>query len=293
MRADAAPAGCVGAVLEAGVDRLRAGGVPDAPRTAMHVFAALLRRHPGRLILDLDRPVDPAVLPELLARLDRVVAGEPLAYVVGTTGFRTLDLVVDHRVLIPRPETEGLVDLVLGWAGRHRTTAAWGAAADVGTGSGCIALSLAVEGRFERIVATDASTDALAVAAANRERARPTVPVEFREGDLLGPLRDERFDVIVSNPPYVSGTEWPTLDRSVRAFEPARALLSSEDGMEHIRRLLEGAAMLLHSRGLLAIELDSRRSDAALTLAHRTGWHDAVVRRDLFGRDRYLLVTKG
>jgi release factor glutamine methyltransferase len=290
--ADVAAAARIGAFLEAGADRLRAAGAPGARRTAAHLLAALLERPPGQLLLEVDRAVDPDVSSELFARLERIVRGEPLAYVLGTAGFRTLDLVVDRRVLIPRPETEGLVELVLAWAGRHRE-AGWGRAADVGTGSGCIALSLAVEGRFERIVATDASTEALAVASANRDRVRPAVPIELREGDLLAPLGAERFDVIVSNPPYVSEAEWQALDASVRAYEPAQALVSSEDGMEHIRRMLEGSSSLLYRGGLLAIEIDSRRPDAALALARRIGWHDPVVRRDLFGRHRYLLVTKG
>jgi release factor glutamine methyltransferase len=264
--------------------------VPDARSSAVAVLAALVGREPGRLVLDGDRSLRTPLHEAFAARLERLVAGEPLAYVLGTAGFRRLELAVDRRVLIPRPETEGLVELVLDWASRR--AAGGGVVADVGTGSGCIALALATEGSFDRLIATDVSDQALAVARRNLELVRPSVPVDLRLGDLLAPLAGEHLDAIVSNPPYVSENEWAALDGGVRLHEPVGALVSA-GGMWHIERLVAGAGRLLSSGGLLALEIDARRSAPALALAHRLGWSRAAVRCDVFGRDRFLLMTKG
>src|SRR5688572_3527951 len=166
-------------------------------------------------------------------------SGVPFAYAVGTVGFRTLDLLIDPRALIPRPETEGLVDLVL----RETRNGKRGLAADIGTGSGCIALALAVEGDFERVVAVERSAAAAALARENVERVAPRTPVEIREGNLLAPLVDkgERYRVILSNPPYLSAADHADLDRSVADFEPKEALLSGADGLEATRALFAGA----------------------------------------------------
>ena len=192
-------------------------------------------------------------------------------------------------MLIPRPETEGLVEHVLRWAG---TSARWGLAVDVGTGSGCIALSLAQEGQFARVIASDLSPAALAVARRNAERVGAATPVEFREGDLLWPLGPEQADVIVSNPPYVSTAEWDGLDTGVRHHEPRVALVGGSDGLSHTAALLRSARANLHPGGLLGIEVDCRRAGQALALARRHGWSDARVERDLFGSERYLLATR-
>jgi release factor glutamine methyltransferase len=162
--------------------------------------------------------------------------------------------------------------------------------ADIGTGSGCIALALATEGAFSRVVATDESSDALAVAAANGERIRPRTPVEWRRGPFLVPLGADVFDAVVANPPYVSETEFAALDSGVRDFEPRGALVSGEGGMCHIRTLLTGAAAHLTPGGLLAMEVDARRGEVALQLAETAGWRAARLESDLFGRPRYLLA---
>jgi release factor glutamine methyltransferase len=218
------------------------------------------------------------------ALVARRLAGEPLAYVTGIAGFRRLLLHVDRRVLIPRPETEGLVELVL------REVPA-GRVADVATGSGCVALALADEGAYTELVATDASADALEVARANA--ARLGLPVTFLAGDLLAPLAGGRFDAVVSNPPYLSGAEYAALDPSVRDWEPARALQSGPEGMDHTRRLLAGARAVLVPGGLLALEVDERRAGLAGAEAERLGWDRVTVKDDLFGRARYVLARSG
>lgn len=225
--------------------------------------------------------------PELVARYRDAVAqlerGVPFAYAVGRAGFRTLDLLIDARALIPRPETEGLVDLVL-------RRARGGLAADIGTGSGCLALALATEGSFDRVIAVERSPQAAALARENVARVRPPTPVEIREGDLLAPLAGSRFRVIVSNPPYLSEDEYDALDRSVKAFEPREALVSGSDGLDATRALLAGAAALLEPDGVLALEIDERRGDAVRALAQSHGWTRSEVHDDIFGRPRYVMV---
>ena len=225
--------------------------------------------------------------PELVARYRDAVAqlqrGVPFAYAVGRAGFRTLDLLIDARALIPRPETEGLVDLVL-------QNAQDGLAADIGTGSGCIALALATEGRFERIIAVERSPGAAALARLNLALVRPPTPVEIREGDLFAPLAGSRFRAIVSNPPYLTEDEYDALDESVKAFEPREALVSGPDGLDATRVLLAGAAALLEPDGVLALEIDERRGDAVRALAHAHGWTRIEIHDDMFGRPRYVVA---
>ena len=231
-------------------------------------------------------------------------ADRPRQYVEGVAGFRLLELAVDRRVLIPRPETEGLVELVLAWsrgsgkrggAGpmRHPARDAGHLAVlEIGTGSGCIALSLASEGCFARIVATEVSPEALEVARANAAAVAPPLTPEWRLGSLFEPAAGERFDVIVSNPPYIAESEYAELDGSVRDFEPLVALLSGRDGLWHTRAILEAAGDYLSPGGLVALEVDSRRGDVTAQIARTCGWRDARVERDVFGRPRYLLARK-
>jgi release factor glutamine methyltransferase len=223
----------------------------------------------------------------------------PRQYVEGVAGFRLLDLAVDPRVLIPRPETEGLVELVLDWVakrwGAHQTGSEKreaGSALEIGTGSGCIALSLATEGRFARIVATDVSPAALEVARANIAAVAPGLVPELRLGSLFEPVAGERFDVVVSNPPYIAEPEYADLEANVRDFEPRLALVSGTDGLKHTRAILERAGDHLRPGGLVALEIDSRRGEVSAEIARDCGLGDVRVRRDVFGRPRFLLARK-
>ena len=216
----------------------------------------------------------------VLTQLER---GVPFPYAAGRVGFRTLDLTIDSRALIPRPETEGLVDLVLA-QGRG------GVAVDVGTGSGCIALSLAVEGAFDRVIAVERSPDAAALARENVALVQPRTPVDVLEGDLLAPLAGRRYRAIVANPPYLTEDEYAALAPSVKQFEPREALVSGPDGLAATRRLLASAAPLLEPGGVLALEMDERRGDAVRALAHDYAWARIDVHDDIFGRPRYALA---
>lgn len=241
---------------------------------------------------------DEAKAPETVARYQRAVEqlarGVPFAYAVGRVGFRTLDLAIDRRALIPRPETEGLVELVLRETGkRDGGRGTGGLAADIGTGSGCIALSLAVEGNFEKVIAVERSADAVALARENVRRLGPKTPVEIYEGNLLAPLVDTGacYRAIVSNPPYLSAIDHEDLDRLVADYEPRDALVSGVDGLDATRALFAGAAPLLEPGGLLALEIDERRGDAIRTLGRDAGWN-VEIHDDLFGCPRYALAKE-
>jgi release factor glutamine methyltransferase len=240
----------------------------------------------GEAWLRRDEPKAPELLATYQDAMIQLERGVPFAYVVGRVGFRTLDLHIDPRALIPRPETEGLVELVLA----HGTR---GLAADIGTGSGCIALALGVEGSFEKVVAVEQSPAAAALARENVKHVSPKTPVEVREGDLLAPLveKGERYRAIVSNPPYLTVAEFEELDTSVRHFEPREALVGGSDGLEATRSLFAGAAALLEPGGLLAIEIDERRADAVRSLGREYGW-DVAIHADLFGYSRYALAKE-
>ena len=283
--------GTVARALGEAAERLTGCDILAPEREARVLWAGLAGMHPAEVWVARDSLADTRLLGRFRDLVERRAAGEPLAYVLGAVGFRTLELKADRRAFIPRPETEGLVDAALRWARQSwGADGSWGAAADIGTGSGCIALSLAVEGRFERIVATDVSADALSLAAENLALVQPAVPVDLRQGRLLDALGAERFSAIVSNPPYVAERERADVERSVLDFEPAAALWSGPEGIDDTAALIAGAQHSLAPGGLLALELDSRRSQLAVQLARDGGWADATVERDLFGRNRFLLA---
>jgi release factor glutamine methyltransferase len=237
------------------------------------------------LYLQFDRPLSAAELAEFKARLLRRTKREPLQYIEGQAHFRHLVLKVDPRVLIPRPETEQLVQLVLDWAaGREGVEVL-----DVGTGSGAIALSLATEGAFARVVATDLEEGALEVARANRDALAPRVAVEFRRGDGYAPVAHERFNVIVSNPPYIADSEREALDVEVRDWEPQAALFAGTDGMAVIRGLVQGAPGQLRPGGMLALEIGAGQGAAVAALVRDTGaFAEPRVLADYAGRDRMV-----
>ncbi len=271
--------------------QLAGPGVPPARADARDLIAAMLDRPKfwptANQHLDLDQPTTQAIQ---LAGTN-MANGMPMQYAVGRAAFRHLDLRIDQRVLIPRPETEMLVELVLGLTG----TGTGGIAIDIGTGSGAIALALAAEGRFERVIATDVSPDALAVAQANLAAipAEKHAFVEFRLGNLLEPVSGLLARAIVSNPPYISPSERGDLPAGVRDWEPHLALFSEEDGMAAIRGIVRGAADLLEPAGLLALEIDSRRATLARECAETDSrLRDVEIRTDLTGRERFLVARR-
>jgi release factor glutamine methyltransferase len=226
-----------------------------------------------------------------LAAAHRRAAGAPLQYAAGLACFRHLTLAVDERVLIPRPETELLVELVLDATAER----AGGTVVDVGTGSGAIALSLASEGRFDRVLATDISRDALDVARANTARCAAALhaPVELRHGSLLAPVHERGLRAVVSNPPYIAFDEMSALPTGVRNWEPAVALFSGANGMAATAQLIHEAAVALAPAGVLALEVDARRASLVAELVAAQGAYEGVaVRWDLTGRERFVVARR-
>ena len=270
-------------VLAAARDCFAHAGVDDPSREALRLWADLADEPRGMARLRRDAYVSSELADRFRAAVARRASGEPLAYVSGRAGFRHLELRADRRALIPRPETEGLVELALG---RMRT----GAAADIGTGTGCVALSMRQEGAFGRIVGVDSSPDALALARANA--AATGLDVMWLQGDLTAPLAEASLDLLVSNPPYLTEAEWAGLEECVKAWEPAMALHSGADGLAATRRLLDDGQRVLRQGGWIAQEIDMARAADVAALAHGAGWRSVVVERDLFGRERYLLAQR-
>lgn len=212
------------------------------------------------------------------ALIARRVAGEPVAYLLGARGFWTLDLAVQPGVLIPRPETELLVELALLRLADHARLA------DLGTGSGAIALAIASERPQAPIIATDISVEALAIAQRNAASAG-IGNVTFRQGDWLAPLTAERFDVIVSNPPYLAADD-PHLQQGDLRFEPALALASGSDGQDAIRRIVADAPGHLVRGGWLLLEHGWTQGSAVRALLAAAGFVEVSTALDLEQRER-------
>ena len=221
-----------------------------------------------------------AAFDALIARRE---AGEPVAYLVGTRGFWTLDLTVTPDTLIPRPETERLVELALERIPLN--TAA--RIVDLGTGSGAIALAIARERPHSRVIATDASEAALVVARLNAER-NSIVNIAFRAGSWFAPVAGERFDLVVSNPPYIESDD-PHLKEGDLRFEPATALAAGPDGLDDLRVIATEAASHLTQRGWLLVEHGWNQGDAVRDLFTAAGLIEVHTATDLEGRDRITL----
>ncbi len=285
----AAPAS-VRAALKRGGETLARRSARDAGREALFLLAGVLDVTPGSLALQQDRQLREPELAEYESRLGRRLAGEPLQYIEGRAAFRELWLRVDRSVLIPRPETEQLVECVLDWCrGREALRGL-----DLGTGSGAIAISLACEGPFHRVVAVDISAAALKVAGINVREAGLEDGVDLRLGSLFDALDPaERFDVIVSNPPYIAAAEAGTLPGEVREWEPEMALYAGPTGLEVIEQIVTTAPRHLETSGLLALEVAPGVAEAALALVRRSGGYGRErVQRDLSGFERIILAER-
>ncbi len=271
---------------------LESKGVERGRLDAEHLLAGALGIERLQLYLQFDRPLTAEELDRFRPLLLRRANREPLQYILGRAAFRELELNVDRRALIPRPETEVLVDEVLTWAratGRDDLSAV-----DLGTGAGAIALSLALEGPFDRVVATDVSADALALARENALASGLQERIEWREGELFDALgAEEMFDLVVSNPPYVTDAALEALQPEVGEWEPALALAGGPDGMTVLRAIISGAAGHLGAGGLLALEIGVEQSGPVVALVEEAGRYDDVrVRRDFTGRERMVLARR-
>lgn len=271
-------------------DYLEEKGVESPRLDAEHLLAHAVGLDRLQLYLEFERPLSPDELAVFRPLLKRRAAREPLQYIIGRQPFRELDLEVEPGVLIPRPETEVLVDQILSWVEEAQREEA--VALDVGTGTGAIGLSLAREGSFAKVVATDVEERAIEVARRNRDAGQLGDQVDIRRGSLFEPLdAGERFDVIASNPPYVAEVDEATLQPEVLEWEPHQALFAGPDGLDVLRRIAAEARAHLKTGGLLALEVGSGQAHAVAELIEAAGGYaDVRVLRDYSGRERFVLA---
>jgi release factor glutamine methyltransferase len=284
------PIGTIGDLLAGCAAMLESEGVDDAEREARDIVAAVLDVPRFWAVANSVADASPDVARAVIRAAMKRASGAPLAYAVRRANFRHLTLEVDERVLIPRVETEILVERVL-----ERCGGDVGTVADIGTGSGAIALSLAFEHKFERVIATDVSLDALAVARANAASFAHVLKtvVEFRHGSLLAPLAGERLGAIVCNPPYISFAEIKDLPANVRDWEPSLALLCADDGLALTREIVREAPDFLEPEGLLALEVDTRRAGMVAEMIAVDGrYFEVEVLVDLTGRERFVFARR-
>jgi release factor glutamine methyltransferase len=277
-----------------GAHTLRLAGVPEARREAGSLLAHILGRDRSFMLSHADEAITGEDAKRFRHYVQRRAEGEPLQYITGHQEFFGLDFEVNRHVLIPRPETELLIETALTL---FRSAATAPLICDVGTGSGCIVITLVHQLPQARAVAVDTSVDALAVAQRNAERHSVADRISFLVSDCFAALdmRDERqssFDLIVSNPPYVETGAVAGLQKEVRDFEPHTALVAGEDGLSVIRRLLLEAVSVLKTGGFFLFEIGFNQAAAVEQLIDRQTWKLLAIHPDLQGIPRTVALQK-
>lgn len=270
--------------------------VEDARLTSELLLAHVLGCQRLRLFMEVDRPAAPPELARLRDMVKRVGAHEPVQYVLGEGWFYGRAFEVNRSTLIPRPCTETLVEHVI-WHVRNKSGSAGVPPApsilDIGTGTGCIAITLAKEIASARIVATDINDEVLFLAMRNAEKHGVADRIEFRRGSLLDPVESQEcFDIICSNPPYIPDFEWTDVPRNVKEHEPASALRGGVDGLDIIRPLIAESFRHLNTGGLLAVEFASVQKDEVVRLAKEAGFASTEVVKDHEQKWRVLLARR-
>lgn len=263
----------------------------DSPRlSAEMVLANVLGMQRIELYVNFDKTVTQPLLNKLRGLVKRAAENEPVAYLIGQAEFYSLPFKVNSDCLIPRPETELLVERAIEFL---RMRQGEQAVCDLCTGSGCIAITIAVNYANSKIVATDISEQALAIAAANAQLNKVQGKISFLQGDLLTPLSEEKFDLITCNPPYVTEEEYEQLDANVKDHEPKAALIAGADGLDYYRRLAESVEKFLKPGALLIMEIGNQQSQPVKELFEKTGCFSQVtVEKDFAGNDRVISAIK-
>jgi release factor glutamine methyltransferase len=269
--------------LSAATDALEAAGCETARLDAEILLAQATGWDRARIAAEPEDRLPVGASREFGDMVRRRVRREPVAYILGRKGFRRIEVLVDRRVLIPRPETELLVEVALELGPSY--------VLDVGTGSGAIALAVADEVPSSHVVATDTSFDAVRVAQSNTERLGLTdrVDVVLRGRDSLGGIGGGPCDLVLANLPYVSETDWEGLQPEIRDHEPREALVAGPTGLEAIERLMAELASMNGRPGAVALEIGAGQGEAVTELVRRAGYGQVAVRRDLAGRDRVVI----
>lgn len=259
----------------------------DAPRlTAEVALAHALGITRSQLLAQPDDPLTPGQVERAQRNLDQLVNGEPLAYVVGHREFYDVDLLTDARALIPRPETECLVEYAIQIMRRRPAPLI----ADVGTGCGAIAVTLAKHLPQARLIATDLSAAAVDLARANAQRIGLAARIDFRVGSLLEPIT-ESLDLLAANLPYIDDKDWPYLARTIRGHEPKMAFIGGPDGLDLVRALLRGASRVLHAGSVILLEIGAYHGDAVTEIILSNFPQARVeIKPDYAGLDRLAVI---
>jgi len=267
----------IGSLIKWATEDFRARGIENPRLDAELLVAHALGIDRTRVIIDSARPLEAAELAKLRELVKRRRSHEPVAYLRGMREFYGLPFRVDRRVLIPRPDTEALVDVALA---RSSHVSLSMRLLDLCTGSGCVAITIARQRPTARVLATDISADALAVARENALRLG-AYNVAFLKSDLFAAIpKDSRFDVITANPPYIATSEIETLSPDIRDFEPREALDGGPDGLDIIRRIVAEAPAFLDRDGVLAMEIGAGEAEATRALFEQHGYRDIRIDRD-------------
>jgi release factor glutamine methyltransferase len=281
------PTPSVAQAIHAAAERLQAVS-GDARLEADVLLAHVLQIDRAHLLARLALPIEPETRTRVDALVERRLAREPLAYIVGRREFYGIDIACAPGSLIPRPETEMLVDAALG---EIRTRGTSLRVVDVGTGSGAIAIAIAMNAPATHLLAVDSSAQALTIARRNAERLGVAERIDFRQADLL--VGAGEFDVILANLPYVSESDWTELPPEIRDYEPREALVGGETGAEVVDRLVASAPTHLRAGGVLAAEIGAGQGRGMSDLARACFPAAEVwVKKDLAGLDRMLLIRR-
>jgi release factor glutamine methyltransferase len=278
----------VGRVVSWAADDFRKRGIESPRFEAELLLAHALKVDRMRVIIEPTRALDDGELARYRDLIRRRRAGEPVAYIRGQKEFYGRVFHIDKRVLVPRPDTEILVETAL-----RRTTACsmGGRYLDLCTGSGCVAVSLARERSTSKVFAVDLSAEALAVAVDNAVRLGSVFQMVFLQGDLFEPLAafsDLRFELITANPPYITDSEFATLPEDVRAFEPRLALTGGPDGLAVMRRIVAEARARLAAGGVLAVEMGAGQAERVKAFFADAGFENVAVDKDYGGHERVV-----
>ncbi|HWP43538.1 MAG TPA: peptide chain release factor N(5)-glutamine methyltransferase [Blastocatellia bacterium] len=276
-----------------GARLLDQAGVTQARRTASLLMEHLLETDRAQVLIRSKEQLADSSFESYIRLVERRARGEPLQYITGHQEFYGLDFKVTPAVLIPRPETELLVERAIALA---RGASGSPLIVDVGTGSGCIAVTLAVHLPGARVIATDISRPALDVARLNAQRHAVASRIEFLEGDMLSPLAgrglEGAVDLLASNPPYVPAQSLHMLQREVRDWEPREALFGGEEGLDFYRRLLDEARGYVRPGGWVVCEIGYSQLDAIRGMIEPSAWELADVTSDLQGIPRTLTIRR-
>ena len=271
-------------LFDQGREAIRQSGMENPELEASVLLAKAFNIEARDIYSHPEREFGPEEVEEFNRLLERRIKREPTAYILGEKEFYSRSFMVTPDVLIPRPETEILVEEALKILGNLISPSI----IDVGTGSGCIAVTLGCERQDARIFATDISYEALLVARKNSERLGVSRRVSFIHADLLGCFKDKSFDLVVSNPPYVKGSDYISLDRDVRDYEPKLSLLGGEEGIDYIKEIVPQSKRALKKGGWCVIEVGVNQSGRAREMFEEAGFEDISLTKDLSGIERVI-----